>query len=146
MSEWYVAVDGKQQGPFGEAELIERIRRGEMGRAAHVFAHGMANWEPISSRHPFAAALGVTDGRRRHAANGRARDRLRDLRRGDAVRRDDARPRRSVHRGGRSFMYMDPGIEIKTIFGDGTSSRKAAVSWAPCCRRASGCSPVSACS
>ena len=122
MSEWYVAVDGKQQGPFTEADVVARIRSGQIPRSAHVFKQGMADWEPITSREPFASAFG------------------------GAVASAPAPPRPGAHEidyeifgqemqfvqitldpgeaciaEAGSFMYMDPGIQVETIFGDGSA-------------------------
>src|SRR3712207_4011324 len=56
-SVWDVAVQGQQQGPLSQDEVINGIRRGRFGRDAHVFSQGMDNWAPISSRAEFAQAL-----------------------------------------------------------------------------------------
>ena len=34
---WYVAVDGKQEGPYKAEEIEERIRSGSVARGAHVY-------------------------------------------------------------------------------------------------------------
>ena len=147
MSEWYVAVDGKQQGPFSEAEVIERIRSGQLGRGAHVFTHGMANWEPIGSRQPFAAALGVTDASPPPPPRMGAHEIDYEIF-GEEMQFVEITldPGEACIAEAGSFMYMDPGIQMETIFGDGTRSRRAAGSWASCSRPASACSPASRCS
>ena len=58
MQNWYIAIGGQQQGPFTAEEVVQKIRAGAVGRDAHVFAQGMANWEPISSRAEFREAFG----------------------------------------------------------------------------------------
>ena len=122
MSEWYVAVDGKQQGPFTEAEVIERIRRGQLGRNAHVFTQGMANWEPIGSRQPFAAALGVTDGVAAAAAARMGAHEIDYEIFGEEMQFVEITldPGEACIAEAGSFMYMDPGIQMETIFGDGS--------------------------
>ena len=45
-----------------------------------------------------------------------------------------------------SMMYMTPGIQMETVFGDGSQQQRSAASWARCSAPASGCSPVKACS
>ena len=37
------------------------------------------------------------------------------------------------------MMYMTPGIEMETIFGDGSGQQKSRRSWARCSAPASGC-------
>lgn len=41
---WYVLVDGVQTGPFGLADLRDRVRDGALGPASWVWADGMAEW------------------------------------------------------------------------------------------------------
>jgi uncharacterized protein (TIGR00266 family) len=120
MSQWYVAVDGKQQGPFSEAEVIERIRRGQLDRTAHVFTHGMTNWEPIGSRQPFAAAIGAQSppAPPRMAAHEIDYEII-----GQEMQYVDITldPGEACIAEAGSFMFMDPGIQVETIFGDGSA-------------------------
>ena len=37
---WYLAVDGKQEGPYKAEEIEERIRSGSVARGAHVYRDG----------------------------------------------------------------------------------------------------------
>ena len=45
-----------------------------------------------------------------------------------------------------AFFYMDPGIKMETIFGDGSQQSQQQGSWASCCQAPSACSPASRCS
>ena len=121
MSEWFVAVDGKQQGPFSEQELIDRIRKGQLGRRAHVYTHGMADWEPIGSRQPFAAALGANESSPppppRTAAHEIDYEIVGQEMQFVQITLD---PGEACIAEAGSFMYMDPGIQMETIFGDGS--------------------------
>ena len=69
----------------------------------------------------------------------------RDRRRRHAVREDRAGPREAVVAEAGAMMYIEDGIQMDTIFGDGSHQSRAASSarWsAP----ASGCSPANRCS
>jgi hypothetical protein len=45
-AEWYVGVDGRQQGPFDLAGLSSKIASGGLGRDTLVWKNGMAAWTP----------------------------------------------------------------------------------------------------
>jgi uncharacterized protein (TIGR00266 family) len=124
--QWYLAVAGRQLGPMSAGDVIAKIRSGEVGRDAHVFSQGMDNWAPITTVHQFAAAFGGT------AAGGPPPLRAARQRRSDEIDYEifgeemqfvevtlDAGEACIAEAG--SFMYMDPGIEMKTIFGDGST-------------------------
>ena len=49
MSTWYVAVNGEQQGPWGEEDVLAKIQGGELDGGAHIFREGMDNWAPIDT-------------------------------------------------------------------------------------------------
>ena len=64
MSEWYVAGDGKQEGPFGPAEMTSRRQRGQLPPDVLVWREGMSDWQPagtvpaFSEPEPVAAMTG----------------------------------------------------------------------------------------
>jgi membrane protease subunit (stomatin/prohibitin family) len=43
---YYVAVDGKQQGPFDMSALVRRASEGQLTRETLVWAQGMTDWKP----------------------------------------------------------------------------------------------------
>ena len=54
MTSYYVARDGKQTGPFEEAEVLRQIEEGVLSPNDICWREGMADWRPI------AAVLNVT--------------------------------------------------------------------------------------
>ena len=133
--QWYVAVAGQQQGPMSTADVVARVRAGQLDRSAHVFTQGMTNWETIASRPEFAEAFAAPVGGG-YAAGGAA----------VATAAPAPRPSSTAHEidyeifgqemqfveitldpgeaciaEAGSFMYMDPGIQMETIFGDGSA-------------------------
>lgn len=48
MRQWYYTKVGLQQGPVPENELLQKIRRGEIGGSNLVWHEGMAEWTPLS--------------------------------------------------------------------------------------------------
>lgn len=130
---WYVAVRGQQQGPLGVDEIVSKIRSGEVGRDAHVFQTGMDGWVPVAGRPEFADALaaapppppgaGAATGA---TASGGAHEIDYDIQGNEmqfvAITLD---PGEACIAEAGAFMYMDPGIEMETIFGDGSSQAEA---------------------
>lgn len=48
MKLWNYTKMGLQQGPVPEEELLQKIRRGEIGATTLVWREGMADWLPLS--------------------------------------------------------------------------------------------------
>ncbi|QSH42104.1 SPFH domain-containing protein [Lentisphaerota bacterium ZTH] len=49
-TKYFVAVDGKQTGPFELPEVEVKIKSGEIARESLVWTEGMSNWEKAVSR------------------------------------------------------------------------------------------------
>ncbi len=136
---WYTAVGGQQQGPFSLEELIPRFQSGELSRDTYVFTQGMDNWEPAGNRAEFAsafsapaptsisaapamasapAATGAT-----YAPAGQTSHEIDFEIFGEEMQFVEITldPQEACIAEAGAFMYMDPGIEMETIFGDGSS-------------------------
>ncbi|HEV8578293.1 MAG TPA: TIGR00266 family protein [Thermoanaerobaculia bacterium] len=117
---WFVAVGGQQQGPMSRDEVVAGVRNGRFGRDAHVFTQGMANWVPIAAEPEFAGAFGTTPP---PPPPGIARAHEIDF----ELHGDDMQfveitldPGEACIAEAGAFLYMDPGIQMQTIFGDGS--------------------------
>ena len=115
---WYLAIDGKQEGPYGTEEIEERIRSGSVPRGAHVYREGMGNWGPVVAEPRFAAAFGTTIPR----PPGGVADEIDFVIVGEEMQFVEITldPGEACIAEAGAFMYMDPGIEMNTIFGDGS--------------------------
>lgn len=126
MQSWYVAVNGKQLGPWSAEEVSQKIRSGEVDRSAHVYADGMANWEPITSRHEFSSAFpnqpAMTPPPPPPGTGGGAHEIDYELF-GEEMQFVEITldPQEACVAEAGAFMYMEPGIEMETIFGDGSA-------------------------
>ncbi len=123
MDQWHVSMDGKQEGPYSAEEVIRRIRSGQIPRNAHVYRQGLSSWEPVTSRAEFADAFGgaaIPPPPRPGAGSAHEIDYeiFGEEMQFVEVTLD---PREACIAEAGSFMYMDPGIEMETIFGDGSS-------------------------
>jgi uncharacterized protein (TIGR00266 family) len=125
MQNWYIAIGGQQQGPFTTEEVVGKVRAGAVGRDAHVFAQGMANWEPVSSRAEFREAFGgaapspvpPVPTSKPGSAHEIDYEIFGDEMQFVEITLD---PQEACVAEAGSFFYMDPGIEMQTIFGDGS--------------------------
>lgn len=129
MSTWFIAVRGQQQGPFAADEIVARIRAGEIPSDAFVFGPGMASWEPVRSRAEFAQAFAPAGAPRFPApplppplaAGAKAHEIDYELF-GEEMQYVEITldPQEACIAEAGSFFFMDPGIDMQTIFGDGS--------------------------
>jgi uncharacterized protein (TIGR00266 family) len=122
---WYVGQSGQQQGPMSSHQIIDAIRAGHVTQTAYVYGPELGAWTPISAVPQFAAlfhaghmppppppaapAPAVADQIDYEIFGGEMQFVEVTLDPGEAC----------VAEAG-SFFYMDPGIEMQTVFGDGS--------------------------
>lgn len=128
---WYVAVGGQQQGPWSTAEVQDSIRSGRFGRDAYVFSEGMANWVPVTSQPEFASAFGPAASYAppppppgRSAAHEIDYELFGEEMQYVEITLD---PGEACVAEAGAFLYMEPGIEMATIFGDGSGQEGAGI-------------------
>ncbi len=128
---WYIAVGGQQQGPFSVAELLPRFQSGELAGSTHVFTQGMPNWTTAAERPELAAALGggaapppPPAAAPAPAAGGQQAHEIDYEIHGAEMQFVEVTldPQEACIAEAGAFMYMDPGIQMETIFGDGSAS------------------------
>ena len=119
---WHVAVDGKQQGPFSQEELLAEIGAGRLDARAHVYGPGMTEWKPLAKRPEFSSALAAGVPPPPPGGVGRAHEIDYEVF-GEEMQFVEITldPGEACVAEAGSFMYMDPGIEMETIFGDGSA-------------------------
>jgi len=122
-AKWYVAMQGKQEGPYSEEEVTAKIRAGRIQRQAHVFSAGMANWAPISSVVEFGAAFGAAPQVPPPPKAGAAHQIDYEIH-GDEMQFVEITldPGEACIAEAGAFFYMDPSIGMETLFGDGSSA------------------------
>jgi uncharacterized protein (TIGR00266 family) len=123
MSEWYVAVDGKQQGPFSREEVQSKLTTGALDHSAYVFKNGMGDWVPIASTAEFGAASGASSVPPPAPTSPSAHEIDYQLF-GEEMQFVEVTldPGEACIAEAGSFMYMDPSIQVETIFGDGSAA------------------------
>ncbi len=124
---WYVynAAYGREEGPYNDEEMSERIEKGEVKRETLVYSDRMPNWEPAGRRPEFHALFART----REAVPPPPPPKQPTIAHeiDYEIHGEDMQfveitldPAEACIAESGSFMYMDPGIEMKTIFGDGS--------------------------
>ncbi|MGN6104758.1 MAG: TIGR00266 family protein [Kofleriaceae bacterium] len=122
---WYIGVQGQQQGPLGTQQVIDLIRTGQLDQTAYVYGQTHPQWTPIAQIPTFAPLFGaiapppppppgpapvVADQIDFEVFGAEMQFVEIVLDPGEAA----------VAEAG-AFFYMDPGIRMETIFGDGSA-------------------------
>ncbi len=120
---WYVAVDGQTVGPMNEAELVDALQAGSYAPDTMVYCAGITEWAPantvpsLKSHTPPPAP----PGRR----TGGTADEVDFEIHGEEMQFVEVEldPGESVVAEAGAMMYMGEGIEMQTIFGDGSQKQ-----------------------
>ncbi|MBM3820502.1 MAG: TIGR00266 family protein [Acidimicrobiia bacterium] len=129
-----MAIGGHQVGPVSRDDVITNLRNGTIDGNTLVFTAGLSNWTPLKDVPDLAAFLTTGGG----AAAGAAPPPIVPGRRAHEI---DFRivgsemqfveveldPGESAVAEAGSMMYMTPGIDMETVFGDGSGQGRAGV-------------------
>ncbi len=128
--QWFMAIGGHQVGPVTEADVVTNIRNGTVTGDTLVFTGGMATWTPLKDVSTFMPHLGATDAavppplsasRTAHEIDFKIVGHEMQF---VEVELD---PGESAIAEAGSMMYMTQGIEMETVFGDGSSKQTVGV-------------------
>jgi uncharacterized protein (TIGR00266 family) len=119
--QWYVAVDGQSFGPFSEGDLRAKFQAGEYTGQNHVFTEGMKGWIPAESVDEFSATASAAPAPPPPAPNTGRADVIDFKIHGTEMQfvEIELDPGESIVAEAGGMMYMENGIEMNTIFGDG---------------------------
>ena len=124
--QWYMAIGGHQVGPIVEDEFIANIKSGSVDPGTLVFTGGMTTWTPL--RDVPAMAQHLPGGAAARSAvtppppPGRTAHDIDFKIEGNEMQFVEVEldPGESAIAEAGTFMYMTPGIEMETVFGDGS--------------------------
>ena len=124
--QWYMAIGGHQVGPIVEEEFIANIKSGSVDPGTLVFTAGMTTWTPL--RDVAAIAQHLPGGAAARSAftppppPGRTAHDIDFRIEGHEMQFVEVEldPGESAIAEAGTFMYMTPGIEMETVFGDGS--------------------------
>lgn len=119
--QWYVAVDGQSFGPFSEGDLRAKFQAGEYAGSNHVFTEGMRGWIPAESVDEFSATASASPAPPPPAPSTGRADEIDFEVFGTEMQfvEIELDPGESIVAEAGGMMYMENGIEMNTIFGDG---------------------------
>ncbi len=131
MANWYLGIRGEKIGPLGKNDVIAKIRNGEVGKDDYIFGPGMRNWVHIKD-HPefgeyFSSGTLVPPPPSLSNVSGRttkAHEIDYELF-GEEMQYVEIilDPEEACIAEAGSLFYMEDGIEMETIFGDGTEEK-----------------------
>jgi uncharacterized protein (TIGR00266 family) len=134
--QWYMAIGGHQVGPVSEEEIVTNLENGSIDANTLLFTAGMANWAPLSTVPQFASRLATGSaqvtpaspppltqpaGRRAHDIDFKVFGE--DLQFVEV----ELDPGESAVAEAGALMYMTPGIQMETIFGDGSQQQGSGI-------------------
>ena len=120
-SQWYVAEGGRTLGPFSTADLLQSLRTGRWTAATLVCPLGENSWTPVSGVPELRIGIGAGSApprppapRRMHEVDYRIV--------GEEMQFVEVEldPEEGAVAEAGAMMFMSAGIEMQTIFGDGT--------------------------
>ena len=130
--QWYMAIGGHQVGPVTQEEIIQNLRNGSIDAETLVFTSGMSNWQKIkdvSAFGPFIGAAAAASPPPPPAAPGRRAHDIDFVIHGNEMQFVEVEldPGEAAIAEAGVMMYMTQGIELETIFGDGSQQQSGGV-------------------
>ena len=120
---WYLGINGQQQGPLGTQQIIDMIRTGQVNQTAYVYGQNHPQWVPIASVAAFQPMFHASTPPPPPPAGPApsVADQIDFEIFGSEMQFVEIvlDPGEAAIAEAGSFFYMDPGIKMETIFGDG---------------------------
>lgn len=132
MTTWYVALGTQQVGPLSWDDLVSHVRAGKVAGDTLVFGAGMTAWTPARDVPQVAAMLGSdapTGGALPPPLSGRRAHEIAFTISGEDLQFVEVEldPGEAAVAEAGTLMYMTAGIEMDTIFGDGSAQQQSGV-------------------
>lgn len=120
MNTWYVAVNGKQDGPFSSAQIQSHLVQGLYTEDTLIWKQGFENWAAIGSTPELNMQ---STGAPPPPPNTSGADEIDYQIFGNEMQfvEIELDPNESAVAEAGSMMYMSNGIEMETVFGDGSA-------------------------
>ena len=136
-NQWYMAIGGHQVGPVSQQEIFTNLQNGSIDAETLVFTAGMAQWQKVKDvpafaayvKNPAAASAGPGAGAPftpPPAPGRRAHDIDFEIHGGEMQYVEvELDPGEGAIAEAGSMMYMTQGIQMDTIFGDGSQQQSS---------------------
>jgi len=129
MSDWFVAVNGKSEGPFSESHVRDRLISGSLAPDTMVWCDGMQEWTAASQVPAFsgqqAGATGAAPAPPVISASHAHEIDFEIFGHEMQFVEIELDPGESVVSEAGAMMYMTDGIEMQTVFGDGSEQSQS---------------------
>ncbi|MEK6202219.1 MAG: TIGR00266 family protein [Desulfobulbaceae bacterium] len=122
MDIWYIALNGQQQGPFSQARIQQGLATGVYSSETLVWRQGFTNWIPIGQAPELHQPASTPTPPPSFSA---IQAHVIDYQiHGNEMQFVEVEldPQESVIAEAGAMMYMSDGIQMETIFGDGSRS------------------------
>lgn len=122
---WYIGINGQQQGPLGTQQVVDMIRAGQITTTAYAYGQTQPQWTPIAQIPTFAPLFAQMPPPPPPPPVGPApvvADQIDFEVIGSEMQFVEIvlDPGEAAIAEAGAFFYMDPGIKMETIFGDGS--------------------------
>jgi uncharacterized protein (TIGR00266 family) len=127
-AQWYMAIGGQQVGPVSEKDVVNAIQGGSVDGETLVFVAGMENWTPLRDVPRFQPHVrAVAPPPPPVAAPTQVAHEIDHRIVGEDLQfvEIELDPGESVVAEAGALMYMTQGIQMETIFGDGSGQGQA---------------------
>jgi uncharacterized protein (TIGR00266 family) len=132
-TQWFMAIGGHQIGPVSAAEIVSNITNGSASADTLVFTAGMADWTKLKDVPKFAAhfrASGAAPPPMPGAAGRKAHEIDFQIYGAEMQFVEvELDPGESAVAEAGVMMYMSRGIQMETIFGDGSGQNAGGGVW-----------------
>ncbi len=126
---WYIGINGQQEGPIPSAQVVEGIRTGRITAEAYAYGPGCADWTSIKQVPAFAAYFGGAAPPPPMPVPGAhgAADEIDFQLFGEDMQFVEITldPGEACIAEAGSMMFMENGIAMETVFGDGSAQDQA---------------------
>lgn len=121
MQTWYIAINGQQQGPFDRNYIQQALATGQFPKSAMVWTDGYANWVPISEVNEIQGES-ATQPPRAPVGSSQTAHEIDFTIHGNEMQfvEIELDPGESAVAEAGAMMYMTDGINMETVFGDGS--------------------------
>ncbi len=138
-NQWYMAIGGHQVGPVAQSEIISNLQNGSIDAETLVFTAGMTSWQKVKEVAAFAPYVkgpaGASAGQGPAApftpppAPGRRAHDIDFEVHGNEMQFVEVEldPGEGAVAEAGTMMYMTGGIQMETIFGDGSQKQSRGV-------------------
>ncbi len=122
MDTWYVVENGQQQGPHSQARILQGLQSGVYTPATLVWRQGLTDWQPIASIAELSKPLASTAPPPPGGATVAHEIDYQICGNEMQFVEIELDPQESAVAEAGAMMYMSDGIEMQTIFGDGSQA------------------------